>query len=251
MNNLVHRSKLFVKRNASTILTCVGGVGVVATSVLAVKATPKALRLLEEAKQEKGEELTKFETVQVAAPAYIPAVVTGVSTLACIFGANVLNKRNQASLASAYAVLDSAFKDYKHKVNDLYGEDADANVRKELAKAKYEEDDILVDDNKMLFYDEFSERYFEATMEDVIRAEYEVNKRLSLFCGVYLNEFYELLGIPDVPYGDHLGWSSGVLMDMTWADWLDFQHEKVIMDDGLECQIISTNVEPMYDFEYY
>ena len=42
----------FLKRNASTILTCVGAVGVVATSVMAVKATPKALILLEKAKGE-------------------------------------------------------------------------------------------------------------------------------------------------------------------------------------------------------
>ena len=55
MNNLLRCSKLFVKRNASTILTSVGGVGVVATSVMAVKATPKAIALLEQAKEEKQE----------------------------------------------------------------------------------------------------------------------------------------------------------------------------------------------------
>ena len=49
----------FVKRNASTILTVLGSIGVVATTITSVKAIPKALRLIEEAKQEKGEELTK------------------------------------------------------------------------------------------------------------------------------------------------------------------------------------------------
>ena len=57
-------ARLFVKRNASTILTCLGGVGVVATSVMAVKETPKAIRLIEEAEKEKGEELTKCEKVK-------------------------------------------------------------------------------------------------------------------------------------------------------------------------------------------
>ena len=223
----------------------------VATSVMAVKATPKALRLIEEAKECKGEELTKLEVVQVAGPAYIPAIVTGVGTIACIFGANVLNKRQQASMISAYAMLDSSYKDYKKKVEELYGEDADSRVREELAKDKYEEDDPYVEDNKQLFYDQFSERYFESTMEDVIRAEYTINRKISVWGAAELNEFYEALDIESVDYGEYLGWSAGGLMDTAWECWLDFSHDKVVMDDGLECYIISFGVEPMYDYEYY
>ena len=62
MNKLLNGSKLFVRKNASTILTCIGGAGVIATSVLAVRATPKALMLLENAKKEKGESLTKMKS---------------------------------------------------------------------------------------------------------------------------------------------------------------------------------------------
>ena len=116
MNKLVHRASLYARRNAPTILTCAGGIGVVATSVMAVKATPKALQLLEEAKAEKGDDLTKLEVVVVAGPAYIPAMVTGAATIACIFGANVLNQCQQASLASAYALIDNSYKEYKKKV---------------------------------------------------------------------------------------------------------------------------------------
>lgn len=100
----------FWHRNVSTVLTCLGSVGLVATTVLSIKATPKALQLIEEAKEEKGEELTKWEKVKVAGPKYIPTVLVGVSTLVCIFGANVLNKRQQASLISAYALLDESYK---------------------------------------------------------------------------------------------------------------------------------------------
>lgn len=252
MNNLLHRGKVFVNRNASTMLTCVGAAGVVATAALAVKATPKALRLIEKAKEDKGEDLTKLETVKVTAPVYIPAVLMGASTIACVFGANVLNKRKQAAIMSAYALLDNSYKEYKKKVDDIYGEDANDRIKEEIVKDKYEEDDIsLLDDQKQLFYDSFSERYFEATMEDVIRAEYWINRRLALWGSAYLNEFYEQLDIPQVDYGEHLGWSSGMLMDTTWSDWLDFDHEKVVMDDGLECHIITVSVEPVFDFEYY
>lgn len=44
----------FWHRNASTVLTCLGGAGVVLTSVMSVKATPKVMELLDEAKEEKG-----------------------------------------------------------------------------------------------------------------------------------------------------------------------------------------------------
>ena len=115
MNKWLYKSKVFLKKNGSTILTVAGGVGVVATSVMAVKATPKALYLLEQAKEEKGKELTKFEVVQVAGPVYIPSIIMGISTIACIFGANALNKRQQAALMSAYALLDNSYKEYYEK----------------------------------------------------------------------------------------------------------------------------------------
>lgn len=251
MNKFLFKSKVFLQRNSSTILTCVGGVGVVATVVTAVKATPKAIALIEEAKAEKGEDLTKVETALVAAPAYITPAVIGVSTLACIFGANALNKRQQAALTSAYILLDTSFKDFKAKVQELYGEGTVGVVRGEIAKDHYEDTDIRVHDGNQLFYDDFSGRYFESTMENVLNAELKINRMLAQDTGVYLNEFYELLGIPTIEYGDYMGWSSFALCDMYWWSWIEFRHERVVMDDGLECTIIVMEYEPMYDFEEY
>lgn len=251
MNKWLGKSRLFLKRNGSTILTYAGGVGVVATSVMAVKATPKALYLLEQAREEKGEDLTKMETVRVAGSVYIPSIIMGISTIACMFGANVMNKRQQAALMSAYAMLDNSYKEYKNKVQELYGQDADRMVKDSIAKDKYERADIVVDDGMRLFYDEFSGRYFESTTEDVIRAEYDLNRELASHGGVYLNRFYELLGIDETEAGKTLGWSSGILSEMYWAYWIEFDHTKVTMDDGLECYIISTRYEPVVDFDYY
>ena len=251
MNKFVHRTKTFMRRNGSTILTCVGAVGVVATTVMAVKATPKAMTLLEQAKKEKGEDLTKFEVVKTAAVPYIPTIITGTATIACIFGANVLNKRQQAALMSAYALLDNSYKEYRNKVEEEFGDGADAHIKEEIAKDRYDEDPVEVSDGKILFYDSFSERYFESTMETVIKAEYAINRKISLWGGANLNEFYEYLDIPQVDYGKYLGWSSGSLMETAWSDWLDFEHTKAVMDDGLECYIISVSVEPMYEYEYY
>ena len=251
MNNLLQHSKLFLRKNSSTILTCIGGVGVVVTSVMAVKATPKAMRLLEAKKEEKGEKLTVLETIGAAGMTYAPTVITGIATIACIFGANALNKRQQAALMSAYALLDNSYKEYKKKVDELYGEGSDREIRDELAKDKYAKEDISVSSNKRLFYDEFSERYFESTTEDVLRAEYNLNRDLSEGGGVFLNEFYEHLGLDTVDYGDYLGWSSCELIESTWYCWIEFDHTKVVMDDGLECTIISMRFEPTFDFENY
>ena len=250
MNSLLSKSQLFVKRNSATILTCVGAAGVIATTVTAVKATPKALMLLEQAKEEKGEELTKLETVKIAGPAYVPTVLLGAGTLACIFGANVLNQRNQASLMGAYALVDGAYKDYRKKVDELYGEEAGAEVRAGIAKDKYEAEPAkTVEDGKRLYYDFYSSRYFEATPAEVKRAEYEVNRTLMLDDGVFLNEWYQLLDLEPLEYGWNFGWGACANSDMYWQTWIDFHHEKTVMDDGLECIIISFNQEPYPDFE--
>jgi hypothetical protein len=249
MSSLLSKSQTFLKRNSATILTCVGAAGVVATTVTAVKATPKALALLETAKEDKGEELTKLEKVKIAGPAYIPTVVLGVSTLACIFGANVLNQRNQASLMSAYALVDKSYKDYRKKVEELYGEEAGEQVRAEIAKDKYEEQPVaLKQDGTRLYYDYYSGRYFEATPYAVKRAEYEVNRTLMMDDVVYLNEWYNLLDLEPLEHGYDFGWNTCANMDAYWQTWVDFHHEKVTMDDGLECIVITFMQEPFPDF---
>lgn len=251
MKKLVHRTKLFVGRNGSTILTCFAGVGLVATAVLTAKATPKAMTRIENAKEEKGEELTKLQTVVAAAPAYIPPILTGAATLACMFGANALNKRQQASLMSAYALLDNSYKEYKKKVGTLYGEDANENVQSEIAKDKYEDCDIAPEDGMKLFYDDFSGRYFESTMEKVLKAEYNLNRDLNMRCYATLNEFYDYLDLPPIDGGDELGWSSDMNAEYYWQSWIDFGHPKTIMDDGLEVIHIAMFGEPTLEWEDY
>ena len=248
VGKFVHESKTFLNRHSSTILTCVGAAGVIATGVFSAKATPKALRLIEAAEEEKGDDLTKFEMVKVAAPVYIPAALIALSTVTCIFGANALNKRSQAALISAYTLLDSTYKEYREKVAEVYGKESEENIRNLIAKDKYEPSN-KPDDEKQLFFDSFSMRYFEATIEDVLKAEHEFSKMFNNFGYATLDSFYELLGLSETDYGSELGWSMGSNFDMYGYDELIFEHGKVILDDGLECTIISANREP--DMEWY
>lgn len=251
MNKLVRHTKLFLSRNGSTILTCIGGVGLVATAVLTAKATPKAMTRVEDAREKKGEELTKVETVIAATPAYIPPIITGVATLACMFGANALSKRQQASLISAYALLDNSYKEYKKKVNEVYGEGANEHVKEEIAKDKYEDSDIKPSEGLKLFYDDFSGRLFESTIEKVQEAEYNINRDLSMQGYATLNEFYDYLGLVPIEGGDDLGWSAAMNFDYYWQQWIDFGHHKTTMGDDLECIMITMFSEPTLGWEEY
>lgn len=249
MNNLLNSANLFLKRNSSTILTCIGAAGVVATTVLAVKATPKATLLLEQAKEEKGEELTTTEKVLVAGPAYIPTIITGVSTIACIFGANILNKRSQASLMSAYALIENSYKEYRNKLKELYGEEADQEVRHEIVKDRYEDQsDFPISKDKILFFDYYSMRYFESTMEEVLIAENQFNKDFALCGYAALNEFYDAVGLERLDHGYELGWSMEAGGAFYGYTFIDFIHERVTLADGLECVIISMSDYPTADY---
>ena len=247
----------FVRRNASTILTFVGAAGVVATAVMAAKESPKAFSLLEDAKEEKGEDLTKLEKVKIAGHVYIPSVITGAATIACIFGSNVISKHQQETLMSAYALLDSSYREYKKKTDELYGEEAGKHIRGEIAKDKYTGDDSILDDSKELFFDFYSGRYFESTKESVMWAQYETNRAMYVNGAVCLNEYYELLGLDNKPEYEEIGWSCGQLEEMYWHPWIEFDYEKTVIDEeyehseGIECTIIHLPMEPFMGYLDY
>lgn len=265
---LVKQASKSLKKASPTILTCLGAVGVVATAVLAVNATPKALERLEKAKEvkndENGENLTRIETIAACWPCYIPAAATGIATIGCIFGANVLNRRQQASLASAYALLNRSYTDYKRKMKELYGEEAHQRIMKELAVEKAEDIRITgcglcsssclefedANEEPRLFYDSFGERYFQSTISKVLEAEYHLNRNFVLGGFVPLNQFYEFLGIDKLKDGDELGW---YISDEIY--WIDFNHSKALIDDGgpsgdIECYIIEMPFGPSVEHDF-
>lgn len=261
LQKFARQSALYLRRNSSTILTIASAVGVIFTVVTAVKATPKAVARLEEAKEEKGEELTALETIKVAGPVYIPSAVIGTGTIICMFGANALNRRQQAALSSAYALVDGSYKEYKAKLKELYGEEAHNNVVDAIVKEHcsetylhapsfFSDASLELDEGdegeQRLFYDYYSKRYFETTMEKVLQAEYHLNRNFTLGCCAPVNEFYEFLGLCPIEGGDEVGW--------TMADginWVDFNHRKVRIDGGFDCYVIEMVFDPTADFLDY
>lgn len=243
--------KSYFLRSSPVILTLMGTAGVIATAAMAAKETPKALKVLDAAKKEKGEALTKMEIVRIAGPVYIPTVLTGLSTVACIWGANILSRKNQASLMSAYALLGKSYKKYREAAGRVYGEDADSKIKAEMAKDTYitadgwslYSPDLDTENEKMLFYDFYSQRYFTSTAAAVINAQYHLNRNLILKGVVWLNDYYEFLGIDLTEQGDTVGWNMEDFLD-DGIQWLDFENEYTVLEDGLKCCIISFAFDP-------
>lgn len=258
----------WLKKNTSTILTCLGAGGVVATVALAIKATPKALDKIQCAKVDKGEEilhklcegtlektdtgyilpkLTAIETVQACWKEYMPTVAVGTGSLICIFGANVLSRRQQASLASAYAALESAYQGYRRKVCRILGPDTDAMIEKAVEQEKQDlNDDRPPWDEVQTFYLPCCGKaaFFERTMEEVVQAEYHINRNLVLRGEVTLNEFLSFLGLDAVEEGDVIGWDCYIGETQYGYRWIDFNHRHYVTDDGLTVCSIDTPFAP-------
>ena len=98
LKTLAHKASRRLKRSTPTILTCLSAFGLAATTVSAVKATPKAMRLIEGAKRTDRYDPSKSEIICLTWKCYIPTVLIGTSTLACIFGANILSSRQRCQV---------------------------------------------------------------------------------------------------------------------------------------------------------
>lgn len=249
-----------IKRNSPVILSFISTAGVVGTAVSAAKATPKALKLIEDRTEEKGDTLTKIESVMAAGSAYVPTLIFGASTIACIFGISIFGRHQQASLISAYTILNKHFSDYKRKVKEMYGEEAHEKIEKSIIAEKAEQQHIYapslclntcldiensdIPEQKRTFCDCFTGRIFESTLSQVIQAEYHLNRNFMFEGTATLNDFYKFLGIDKEKGGDDIGWS-GFNSDIYW---IDFNHEIMTLDDGMEVVAIDMIFSPTTEF---
>ena len=245
LEKIIPKSKVYLRRNSSTILTGISIIGVITTAVVSAKDTVKATQIWKEVKDnfsDSKEKPTKLDYVKASWKCYIPTVMVCLSTTSCILGANILNKKTQASLISAYTLLDNSYKEDKNKVKTMYGEDANNQIQQAIINDNCNINDLM--DGKKLFFETNSNQYFESTLEEVQDAEYLLNRNFAISGAVSLNDFLELLGIPDDKLGKSIGWSLDSGAVFYGYSWIDFDHETVILDDGLECVIIHTPFSP-------
>lgn len=243
----------FCKDNGAVILTGLGVTGVVSTAVMAAKATPKALDILaekEEYKQEHyGEPLTRFEKFLAMVPPYLPAALMGTATVACILGANHINQVKQANLMTAYTCLDASYKEYRNKVKEVFGEKAAEQIDKEIEKERYVSEQYGDPSEKKLFYDEFSNRYFEMSIFEVLKATYDANRMYGLLGEMSLNQLYEFFNLEPTKLGESVGWNAAKDWECYGFSWLDISWKQIATPDGLEAFGICYNIDPSQDFQ--
>lgn len=248
LSNIAKGVRTAMKKHSPEILTGIGIAGMITTSVLAVKATPKALVLIEDKKEEEGvDKLTPVETIKAAWPCYIPAAVTGALSVACLIGASSVNVRRNAALATAYTLSESALKDYQEKVIETIGEKKEQDVRDAVAKERIARDPvssrevIITERGNTLCYDVISGRYFKSDIDKLKKAENELNRQMRDEMRISLNEFYDELGLGHIAVGDDLGWN----IEKGYIE-LDFSSQ--LADDETPCLVIGHSNLPVYDY---
>ena len=239
--------KSSLSRHSPEILIGIGLAGMITTSVLAVRATPKAICLIEDAKKEKQEDLKPIEIVKVAWKPYIPAMVTCVVSASCIIGASSVNARRNAAIATAYKLSETALTEYKEKVIETIGEKKEKTIREQIDKDHIEKNPasknqiIMTGRGETLCYDTLSGRYFKSDLEQIKRIRNDLNARLISEMYISLNEFYDELELDHTILGDDLGWN----MDDGLLE-LDFSTQ--LSDDGRPCIVINYIPAPKYDY---
>lgn len=252
-------------KHSPEILTGFGIAGMVTTTVLAVKATPKALLLIENEKREQNrilreealaqhkdaipilDRLKPVDVIKVAWKPYIPAAITGTVSIACLIGASFVNARRNAALTAAYTLSESALKDYRSKVVETIGEKKEQTIRDAVAKENVEKDPvnskevIITGKGETLCYDAISGRYFMSDIDKIKKAENLLNRNMRDEMYVSLNDFYYEIGLPSIKLGNDLGWNID-------NGYIDLHFSSQLAEDGRPCLVIDYLYGPRYDY---
>ena len=159
---------------------------------------------------------------------YGPAVSTTMCGFALILGGHHIISKRSAAISAAYKALEEGYSQYRHRVREDLGEEAD---RKYLYGLKEEPKDIIVKDvdgNEKLisadvmvpdggrnhspyarFFDEFSTQWTrnpEYNLMFLNAQQNYANDKLHATGHLFLNEVYEMLGLPHTQAGSVVGW---------------------------------------------
>lgn len=243
---------LIGKKHAPVILFGAGVVGVVATVVLASRATLKLHDVLDEAQEvldqvsglehesysekdrQRDTAIVYFKTGAKIAGMYLPAFAVGAVSIACLTGSHVILTKRNLALTAAYAALEKGFRQYRDRVVKELGEDKDLEFRHGFTEKTIAEDTDegpVTKTVKVLGdgYPSIYARYFDDSCSPWQRQP--AYNRLFLECQqnfandllrakgwVTLNEVYEMLGMKRSQEGMIVGW----VLDGDGDGYIDF-----------------------------
>lgn len=263
VKNLLKGIRIGFDKHSPEILIGLGIASGITSTVLAVKATPKALRLIEEGEKRKAKKfnaknddldiaaeslsLTKTEMVKVSWKCYIPAAISGASSIAFLLGSHSVHAKRNAALATAYKLSETALTDYKREVIETIGEEKEKVIRDKVAQKRIDEKPvsdsqvIITGSGKQLCYDAISDRYFESDIQTIRAAVNTINESMIDCRYASLSEFYDELDLRHTSISDEIGWN---LDDGK----LEISYGSAISDDGRPCITLDYHVAPRYDF---
>ena len=245
------KAGLKLKKHSPEILVVGGVVGLVTSGVMACKATTKLSTILDDSKEqielfdkvaanpemvneeytvedaEKDKKIVKVQTAVKVAKLYAPSIAVGVVSIGAIFASNNIMRKRNVALGAAYATVDRAFKDYRNRVVDRFGEELDKELRYNLKTKEVKE--TVEDENGKKKTVKRNIKYMDSPMpsefaviyddgcagwtkdpEDnkffLIQQQRYANERLKRRGYLSLNEVYELLGFPSTKAGQVVGW---------------------------------------------
>lgn len=242
------KAQLTVRKHSPEILMVAGVIGTVAGAVMACKETLELENVLDECKHEKmeleeqyamceqySEDALKKDQVKLTikqaakiVKLYAPSVIMEVTSIGVIFASNDIMRKRNASMAAAYATLNSMYKRYRQNVIESYGEEVDKDMRFGVKHEKVTEidedgnkvkiDARIVDlDNTALAISDYS-RFFQSGCKgfDASSGRYNLlylkgiqamfNNKLIADGYVMLNDVYRELGFDTIPEGWSIGW---------------------------------------------
>lgn len=244
-----------LSRHSPEILMGMGIAGMITTTVLAVKATPKAIQLMDIRKEElEVDELPPVEVVKTTWKCYVPAVISGVVSIACLIGSNSVNAKRNAALATAYKLSESAFSEYREQTLETIGEKKEKAIRDKVSEKQIEKhpitksEVIVTGKGQTLCFDPLSSRYFYSSIEKINKAANKLNYDINtnpFDTGVTVNDFYAEIGLPGTMTGDSLGWNlhTGMIEIYPSAQLVEEGEEH----EGEPCIVLNFSNPPQYD----
>ena len=240
-------AKTALKKYSPQILTGIGIAGMIATTITAVKATPKALQLIDEREIKENKRLSTTEVIKTTWKCYVPAAVTGTLSVACLIGASSVSLKRHAALATAYTLSETALKEYQEKTIEVVVERKaqdiqDAVAKKQLEKSPLGGREVLVcKEGDVLCFDPLSGRYFKSDINILKKAMNDLNFRIRNEMQITLNEFYDEIGLRHTDIGEHLGWDIE-----QHQGCIDLQFSTQLADNGMPCVVVGHHSPPIY-----
>jgi hypothetical protein len=238
VTKMVSHMKFCMRKESPVIFGVIGGVGVLATAAISMRAGYRLHEVVQEHPDLRT--MSNKDKVRVLAPVIAPTVVASVATIAS-FGksADIYQKRGAAATV-AYAAADRALTEYRERtVETIGGKKADA-ISDLVAKRKVESNPpkanniAIVDDGsaKVLVLESYTGRYFRSTMEDLRKAENAINHTINHDLYATLSEFYAHIGLSSTAVSDNLGWNSDRLLELRFT---------TAIHDGTPCIVFEYN----------